>query len=131
MKHLRLWILGAALGSFVAGMNVGFAIPKVLAAGDSGAALPDEVREDLEYVQRIASTYELSAAQTRSLRLVMQAARDDALRAFLAVEPSQLPPALQTKLLAASSKREQRFRALLTEPQRARYDIDSRPQQNR
>ena len=131
MKHLRLWILGAALGSFVAGMNVGFAIPKVLAAGDSGAVLPDQARDDLDYVQRIAATYGLSAAQARSLRLVMQAAREDELRAFLAAEPSQLPQALQTKLLAARSKAEQRLRALLTEPQRARYDIDSRPQQNR
>jgi len=131
VKHLRLWILGAALGSFVAGMNVGFAIPRVLAAGDSGAALPDQARDDIDYVQRIAATYGLSSAQVRSLRLVMQSAREDELRAFLAAEPSQLPPALQTKLLAARSKAEQRLRALLTEPQRARYDIDSRPQQNR
>lgn len=131
MKHLRLWILGAALGSFVAGMNVGYTIPKVLAAGDLAAELPAHLREDLAYVDQIVANYGLSAAQARSLRLLMQAKREDEDRALRSAPAAQLPPSVQKRLLEARSTSEQRLRALLTPAQRERYDIDSRPQQNR
>lgn len=131
MKHLRLWILGAALGSFVAGMNVGYTIPKALAAGDLAAELPAHLREDLAYVDQIVANYGLSSAQERSLRLLMQAKREDEDRALRSAPAAQLPRSVQERLLQARSTSEQRLRALLSPAQRERYDIDSRPQQNR
>lgn len=127
MKHLRLWILGAALGSFAAGMNVGLAIPNIL-AGETGSAGFDA---DRDYVQRLVARYGLTPEQERSLRLVMQAEREEKMQAWASAEVAQLPAALQNRLVAASRKSEQRLRKLMTAEQRARYDIDSRPQQAR
>lgn len=126
MRHLRLWILGAALGSFGAGMNVGLLIPK-LAAGDE-ALLPDHLRHDLNYVERMVGSYGLSAEQARTLRQVLQAMRDEELKVLREADTAQLPRALQSKLLAARDRAEQRLRAVLTPQQRHRYDQDSRPQ---
>lgn len=108
-------------------MNVGLAIPNVL-ADETGAAGFDA---DRDYVQRIVARYGLSSEQERSLRLVMQAEREEKLQAWLSAVVAQLPAALQNRLVAASRKSEQRLRKLMTEEQRARYDIDSRPQQAR
>ena len=127
MNRLRLWILGAALGSFLAGMNVGLVIPKVVVAYDATAGVP----EYEDYVRRIAAEYKLSAAQEHSLRLVMQAEEEEVNRALRSADMAQLPPPIRSKLLAARSKSERRMRAMLTDAQRERYDLDSRPQQNR
>lgn len=127
MNRLRLWILGAALGSFLAGMNVGLVIPKVVVACDAEAGVPDY--ED--YVRRIATEFKLSADQEHSLRLVMQAEEEEVNRALRSADVQQLPKEIRNKLLAARSRSEQRLRAMLTAAQRERYDIDSRPQQNR
>lgn len=126
MRHLRLWILGAALGSFGAGMNVGLLIPKLAADGD--APVPDHLRQDLDYVERLVGGYGLSAAQAQTLRQVLQAMREEELRVLREADAAQLPRALQTKLLAAHDRAEQRLRAVLTPEQRQRYDQDSRPQ---
>lgn len=129
MRHLRLWILGAALGSFVAGMNVGLVVPRVL-AGDE-AELPDYVRHDLDYVERLAATYGLSGDQQHRLRLVLQALHDEEFGALRSAEAAQLPLPVQKQVNEARSRAQLRIRAVLTDAQRARYDIDSRPQQNR
>lgn len=131
MNRARLWILGAALGSFAAGMNVGLAIPGARAAFDGDVGVPAYVQEDQDYVRQIVRRYGLSSAQERSLRLVVQAAREEELQALSSAEAAQLPAALQNKLLAARSRAEQRLRVLLTEAQCARYDADSRPRQDR
>jgi hypothetical protein len=127
VNRLRLWILGAALGSFLAGMNVGLVIPKVVVAYDATAGVP----EYEDYVRRIAAEYKLSAAQEHSLRLVMQAEEEEVNRALRSADMAQLPAPIRSKLLAARSRSEQRMRAMLTDAQRERYDLDSRPQQNR
>lgn len=128
MRHLRLWILGAALGSFAAGMNVGFVVPGLFASPTEVSA---ETRHDLEYVERLAATYGLSADQQRRVRLVLQALHDEELAALRSAEAAMLPPAVQKQINDARSRVQQRIRAVLTDPQRARYDIDSTPQQNR
>ncbi|MBM4060320.1 MAG: hypothetical protein FJ265_04360 [Planctomycetes bacterium] len=112
-------------------MNVGLAIPGARAAFDGDVGVPAYVQEDQDYVRQIVRRYGLSSAQERSLRLVVQAAREEELQALSSAEAAQLPAALQNKLLAARSRAEQRLRVLLTEAQCARYDADSRPRQDR
>jgi len=107
-------------------MNVGLLIPKLAAGGE--APLPDHLRHDLDYVERLTGSYELSAAQAQTLRQVLQAMRDEELKVLREADTAQLPRALQSKLLAARDRAEQRLRTVLTPEQRQRYDQDSRPQ---
>ncbi len=120
MNRVRLWILGAALGSFAAGMSTGLLIPKVFAGEDGVPAV------DAEYVRDIVAKYGLTASQERSLRLVLSSWRQEEFRVLTSAEAAQLPPQIQNRLLAARSRLEQRTRALLDEQQRARYDLESR-----
>lgn len=122
MKRLRLWILGATLGSFLAGMNAGLVIPRWM-AGDHAAARDT----DQAYVRSLVADFALRADQERSLWFVLERCREEEEAAFRSAEPSLLPPSLQTQLLEARGRREQRFRALLDPEQRARYDLVSRP----
>lgn len=122
MKRVPLWILGATLGSFAAGMNVGLVLPKVFAA-DKGAPAPEA-----EYVRDLVRRYGLTSAQERSLRLVLQSARDEEIAVYSGAEASQLPPAIRNRVLAVRSRTEQRIRAVLDDGQRSRFDADSRPQ---
>jgi hypothetical protein len=127
VTRLRLWILGAALGSFAAGMNFGLAIPAVVAAiDDDAAADPDQA-----YVQTLTADYALTAAQQRSLRVVAQRWREEELAVFRGAELSQLSPAMQGQLLTVRTRLEQRIRALLDPEQLARYDQKSRPHRAR
>lgn len=123
MKQLRFWILGASLGSFLAGMNVGLVVTRWM-AGDGIATGPDS---DQSYVRSLVLDYSLTAAQERSLRFVLQRCREEEEAAFRSAEPALLPPPVQNQLLAARGRMEQRIRALLDAEQRARYDLDSRP----
>lgn len=125
MKRVPLWILAATLGSFAAGMNVGLAVPKVLAAG-ARVPTPDDL-----YVGDLVDRYGLTAAQERSLRLVLQSARDEEISIYTGAEASRLPPDIRREVLAVRSRTEQRIRALLDEGQRARFDADSRPRDGR
>lgn len=125
MRHARLWILGAAFGSFLAGMNTGLLLPNLWTAPED--SVPAEVRGDADYVAVLAASYGLSAAQAQSVRFVLQAAREEELAVLRAAEATQLPPALQAQLLAARARAEQRLRAVLTHEQRTRYDAESRP----
>ncbi len=118
MKRARLWTLGAALGSFAAGINVGFLVPRVFAA-ESAAPAPEQ-----EYVRQLVAKYGLCANQERSLRLVMQRDREEEIAVALSVETSQLPPAAQSRILWKNHRTEQRIRALLDDPQRERYDLE-------
>ncbi len=120
MNRLRLWILGAVLGSFAAGMNIGIALPKVLAS-DAGGISPDRA-----YVRDMAERFGLDQRQERSWQLVMQWLHDEEQAIRASAEFSQLPPGIQSRLLQARGTAEQRIRALLTETQRARYDAASR-----
>lgn len=125
MKRVPLWILGATLGSFAAGMNVGLVLPKVFAA-DGGSRTPEG-----EYVRDLVERYQLTAAQERSLRLVLQSAHDEEIAIYSGAEPSQLPPAIRNRVLAVRGRTEQRIRAVLDDGQRARFDADSRPQESK
>ncbi len=123
MNRLRLWILGAALGSFAAGMNLGLVAPKLFAAEDH------RITGDEAYVRSIAADYGLTSQQETSLRMVMQTWRDEEVSVFRsAAEHSMLPPAIQSQLLAASGRLERRIVAILDEDQRARYRVDTKRQ---
>jgi hypothetical protein len=121
VKRVPVWILGATLGSFAAGMNVGLVIPKVF-AGDHAVATPED-----QYVRDLALTYGLTTSQERSLRLVLQSAREQEMAVYNGAEASQLPPAIRTQVLRIRSKTEQRIRAVLDDRQRTQFDADSRP----
>lgn len=121
MNRVQLWILGAALGSFAAGMSVGVLVPQVFASESDAPFV------DAGYVQEIVSKYGLSPDQERSLRLVLESWRLEEFQVLTSTEATQLPPQIQNRLLAARSRLEQRTRALLDEQQRARYDVESRP----
>lgn len=122
MKRLGLWILGAALGSFAAGMNVGLVAPGLIAACGKGPAGLDS-----DYVARLVVDYGLTARQEQSVRLVLQRCHEEEMAAFRNAEASTLPQAIQNKLLEARGRMEKRIRAALDAEQRARYDLDSRP----
>lgn len=122
MDRVLLWILGAALGSFAAGMSCGLVVPKVF-AGEATAATPDDA-----YVRDLAERYGLSRAQERTLRLVLRTGRDDEFAIYEHVETEQLPDPIRREVLRIRSRTEQRIRALLDDEQRARFDADSRPQ---
>lgn len=119
MKRLRLWILGAAVGSFAAGMNVGLIAPDLFAA----APVPDQ---DETYMRSMAVDYELTAAQQKSVRLVMLHWRQQERQIFDSVDPAQLPDAARGRILQERGLLEQRIRAVLDEDQRERYDRASR-----
>lgn len=123
MPSIHLWILAVALGCFVAGMSVGTTIFGQQVS-EAATAAPGQ---DVGYADDLARRYGLSAAQMRSLRLVLQheRAEEGAIRASIAW--SQLPPALQSRLLALRGLTRQRIRLLLDPEQRARFDHDSQP----
>lgn len=121
MNRVQVWILGAALGSFAAGMCVGSVLPQVMAA-ENGAPSADS-----DYVRDLVATYGLSNAQERTLRLVLQSSREEEIAVLKSAEATQLPEPIQRLLLQARSKLESRIRALLDDEQRARYDRASRP----
>jgi hypothetical protein len=127
VKRVPLWILGATLGSFAAGMNVGLVLPKVFAADSwsTNGAPPAEA----EYVRDLVARYGLSAAQERSLRFVLLSDREEQIAVYSRSELSQLPPAIRNQVLLVRSRTEQRIRAVLDADQRARFDADSRPQE--
>ena len=121
MNRARLWILGAALGSFAAGMNVGLLVPRVLAGGTEVPA------PESEYVRDLVAKYALTSDQERRIRLVLQGGRNEEINVLSSTEATQLPPPIHNRLLAVRSRTEQRIRAVLDDEQRARYDVDSRP----
>lgn len=124
MSPLRLWILAVALGSFAAGMVLGIALPDVLTR-PTAAATPEQ-----GYVSEMAQRYGLSAAQQRSVRLILQHRREQELEILSSAELNQLPQGLQNRWLAAQSMTERRIRAVLDEQQLALYERDSRPLPN-
>lgn len=123
MRGIRLWILVLALGCFVAGMIVGTTF---LGRSSSDTALAVPV-QDRDYTEDLAARYALSAAQRRSLQIVLQSERSDEAAIRAGIEWSQLPPTLQSRLLALRGLTRQRIRALLDERQREQFDRDSRP----
>ena len=107
---VRVWILAVALGSFVAGLVVGFALPEMLAA-------PRMSDGPEVYARHLADKYGLDKDQYKSL--LMEILKN--------ANWSQLPPAMRSAKLEANRKTEQRIRFVLDERQRALYDRDSRP----
>ena len=126
MNRLGVWILGTALGSFAAGMNVGLVAPELFASDDPRAVAGDEA-----YVNSLAADYGLSGAQQASLRMVMQKWREEEVMAFRTAEIAMLPAQIQKELLKARGRLEKRIRAVMDEEQRARYDHATRPQSPR
>jgi hypothetical protein len=125
VKRLPVWILGATLGSFAAGMNVGLVLPKVF-AGSGGALTPEA-----QYVRDLVERYHLTSAQERQLRLVLQSGREEELAVYSSTEASQLPPPIRNRVLAIRNHTEQRIRVVLDDHQRAQFDADSRPQDSK
>jgi len=123
VKHLGLWILGAAVGSFAAGMNVGLVVPGLVAACSKSPGLDAESG----YLAQLVADYGLTQKQERSVRLVLEQCREEELAVFFSADASTLPPGMLKEILAARGRREQRIRAVLDAEQRARYDKDSRP----
>ena len=122
---LRVWILAAALGSFAAGMAIGFLVPELSAAdrGRQGAAGHYE-----QYARQLVERYGLSPEQERLLRMVLQ--EDERLENQILRDAdwSEMPPALNQQRLSLKRRTEQRIRYVLDEQQRERYDQDSRPE---
>lgn len=126
MKSLRWWILGAAVGTFAAGVSVGMAIPRVEAALRAELGGPDADASDSEarYVEMLTEKYGLTARQRRSLAIVLANGRREELAVLEAAAAAQLPPAIQNRLLAVRSHTGSRIRAVLDDAQLARFDRD-------
>lgn len=122
MSRLGLWIAAAVVGGFAAGLNLGLVAPDLLAATDAAAAGEDE-----EYVHDMVRDYGLSAAQERSLRLVLRRADDERNAAYRSFALAELPPAIVSAIRDVNGRLEQRIRAVLDEGQRSRYDRATRP----
>lgn len=120
MVTIRRWILAVALGCFAAGMVTGTLL------GSCGMAAAEPLQE-LGYVEDLATRYQLTSAQRRSVQLVLQNERTEEGSIRASLEWGQLPPSLQNKLLALRAMTRQRIRVLLDPDQRARFDRDSEP----
>lgn len=125
MKRVRLWILGAAVGSFAAGVSVGLIAPNVVDA-NGGPPSADDV-----YVADMVAAYGLRSDQERGLRLVLQAAREEEIAVLKSAETEQLPPPIQARLLQVRGQLEKRLRKLLDAKQLERYEQASRPKEVR
>jgi len=121
VKRVWPWILGAALGSFAAGVTVGWVAPSIVAAGGAPAT-PDDA-----YVADMVAKYDLRAEQARGLRLVLQAAREEEFAVLKSAEVGQLPPSINARLLQVRAQLEKRVRKLLDATQLERYEQASRP----
>lgn len=119
-RPVGVWILSVALGSFAAGLVVGYALPEVFAAGH-------RVEANEAYAQNLAQKYGLAEDQYRRLLMVLREGERRELEILKGAEWAQLPPALRGARLEANRKTEQRIRFVLDERQRALYDRDSRP----
>lgn len=125
MKRVQFWILGAVVGSFAAGMSVGLLVSQAMAA-------PVEIRPvDGDYLRDMVATYGLSAKQERQLRFVLQKGREEEIAILTSTEATQLPESVQSRLLGARRRMEQRTQALLDERQRVLYERASRPTESR
>ena len=122
MKSVGFWILGAAVGCFAAGMNVGLVAPGLV---DACRAKPPALDED--YIAKLVADYKLTAAQERTIRFVLERCVAEENAAYRLADPSTLPPAVQKGLLEARGRAEKRIMAVLDAEQRARYDSESRP----
>jgi hypothetical protein len=118
--RLRLWILGAAVGCFAAGMTIGLLIPRTIA----GASLfgVEDSASDEDYVARFALDFGLTSQQEHQLRCVRAMRRLDEFEVLKAADFAKLPPELQSQVLAARSREEARIRGLLDDKQRQRYE---------
>lgn len=123
MRGIRLWILVLALGCFAAGMIVGTAF---LGQHTSEAALAVPM-QDRDYAEYLAETYQLTAAQRRSVQLVLQNERSEEAAIRAGIEFAQLPESLRNRLLALRGLTRQRIRAVLQSDQLERFDRDIRP----
>jgi hypothetical protein len=123
MRGIRLWILVVALGCFVAGMIVGTTF---LGHHSSEAALAVPM-QDRNYADDLVEKYQLTAAQLRSVQLVLQNQRDEEAAIRAGIEFAQLPESLRNRLLALNGLTRQRIRALLDPQQRERFDLALRP----
>jgi hypothetical protein len=120
MDSLRKWIVGLAAGSFAAGAMLGHA-----AAGTGAGNMP--VSEQA-YLEQMTADYGLAPKQQQSLALVLRHLADAETAILRNVQEDQLPPAVVSQLKHLRRQTEQRFRALLDDGQRERYDRDSRPE---
>lgn len=118
---IRLWILGMALGCFAAGMVIGSVCTKQVIQGQ---ASPEP---EHPYVEGLVANYGLSAAQTRSLQIVLQAERAEEQALRLGIGWNDLPAGAQAQLLAARARTRQRILALLDPQQRAAFERASEP----
>jgi len=123
MRGIRRWILVLALGCFVAGMIVGTTL---LGRSSSEAAFAVPA-QDRDFTEDLARRYALSAAQRRSLQIVLQNEHGEEAAIRAGIEWSQLPATMQSRLLALRGLTRQRIRAVLDDRQREQFDRDIRP----
>jgi hypothetical protein len=123
----RLWVLGSAVGCFVAGMAGGLALPDVMHA----CCAQDPQDPDAAYVQRMTEDFRLDPAQQRSLRMVLESCQRQELEVFHRARYESLPESLKNQLREARAQKEQRIRVLLTPEQRRLYDSKVRTADNR
>ncbi|MFY9345161.1 MAG: hypothetical protein WAT39_21910 [Planctomycetota bacterium] len=120
MDALLKWLGALAIGSFTSGAVVGHVVTDVVASSD----LPPS---EQAFLAELTEMFGLDARQQHRLHLLLQHAQEEENATWGSVQMSQLPPEVSGRLKAQRSRTEQRFRALLDDEQRARYDRDSRP----
>ncbi len=120
MDAMRKWIVGLAAGCFAAGASVGHAV-----AGHSAGNIPFD---EQAYIEKMTADYGLAPKQQQSLALVLRHSYEAETAILRNVQEDQLPPAVLSQLKHLRRQTEQRFRALLDDGQRERYDRDSRPE---
>ena len=110
-----------ALGCFATGMVIGSVCTKQVIQGQ---ALPEP---EHRYVEGLVADYGLSAAQVRSLQIVLQAERAEEQALRQGIGWNDLPPGAQAHLLAAKARTRQRILALLDPEQRVAFERNSQP----
>ena len=110
-----------ALGCFAAGMVIGSVCTKQVIHGQ---ASPEP---EHPYVEGLVADYGLSAAQVRSVQIVLQAERAEEQALRQGIGWNDLPPGAQAQLLAARARTRQRILALLDPEQRVAFERKSQP----
>lgn len=125
MKTARLWLLLAAVSSFVAGISVGLAAPKLGLHAAERAAQQDP---DEQFIQQLTELCALDAGQVRLLRMIL-ASHESELRDIRRRYYDQFPVSFRRESSMAGSRMDMRVLGMLKDPQRKSYQAINRPEQ--
>ena len=114
--RLGRWVVGAAAAAFAAGLAVGLALPRVADA----VATPPRADADERYVRDLGDRYDLSAAQTELIRMVLEAREGERMRLLLG-DTGRLPEQIQIELGSVDLRANERIKYVLTDEQRERF----------